>query len=467
MMTAMDGPTLSTWTPQDLREPRVRVGVVLPADRMHAIRMVLPAAPCRILLDGREVGATVAGEAEVRADEAGVILEGAKGRIGPGTVLALEPARHRRLRHGEGVELRGLITGRGFHWQKRVALTLPGALEFHPADEGLLVVNVLPLEDYLACVLTSEMSGACPLEFLKSQVLVARSWVLVHSEDKHPGLPIDRCNDDCCQRYQGTSFLTDSAVLAVAGTRGRVICHSGGGILDANYSKSCGGVIEAPEFLWGAPKPGQRAAVDAPPAAPEHRFLPVTEANLAEYLAGDWIRRSEVYCSPSVVPEETLPRYLGGVDEGGAYFRWKLRHRREDLERLLRKKVLARRPHGQAPLERLTALRPLRRGRSGRVIELEVGYLDPQGRPAVLVIHDQYHIRDALHEKFLFSSAFAVEAEPDGRGGVAAFTLTGAGWGHGAGLCQIGALGMALRGHDAEAIIHHYFDGVVMRACYP
>jgi stage II sporulation protein D len=287
----------------------------------------------------------------------------------------------------------------------------------------------------------------------------------VHTEEKHPGLPIDRCNDDCCQRYQGTSFLTERALEAVGSTRGQAIFDSRGGILDANYSKSCGGIIEAPEFLWGNPKPGQRAAIDAPAGSATGRFLPVTEENLSDYLQGSWLQSCDVFCSPSVVPEHDLPRYLGGVDEGGHYFRWQIRYQREDLERLLREKVFNRQGRS-GTLSQLTGLVPMRRGHSGRVIELAVHYLNPIGSPSVHTIQDQYHIRDALHEKFLFSSAFDVRVERNDRGVATVFTLAGAGWGHGAGLCQIGALGMALRGYHAGQIVRHYFEGVELRACY-
>lgn len=458
---------LSEWTPSCRREPMLRVGVILPIDGMNTVRMNVPSPGCRILLDGRAAGEVAAGTAEIVAHGANVVLGTSTGRVGPGSVLALVPIGPEPRRRGAGIELRNMVAGRGFHWQKRVTLTFPGRLEFRAAEGGLLAVNELPLEDYLAGVITAEMSGACPLEFLKSQVLVARSWVLVHTEDKHPAWPIDRCNDDCCQRYQGTSFLSETALRAVQETRGQALFGADGTIIDANYSKSCGGVIEAPEYLWGSRKAGQRAAVDAPAGTPEQRFLPVTERNLGEYLRGDWLQHSKIWCSPSVVPEDQLPRYLGGVDDGGQYFRWTRRYERDTLEQLLREKVFDRLAAAGAPtLAGLTDLKATQRGQSGRAIALEVHYLDSSGSPAVHTIEDQYNIRDALHEKFLYSSAFDVAVERGEDGRPTAFTLSGAGWGHGAGLCQIGALGMAMRGHNAEDIVRHYFDRIEVRSCY-
>ena len=434
---------------------------------MEQIRLVVPDWPYRLVQDGRAAGAAPVGPVEVVCDGGRVRLRSAAFTSEAAEVLTIAPLGDVSLEPGGGITAHGLVAGRGFHWQKRVDFSFVGAMEFRVCEGYLLAVNELPLESYLAGVITAEMSGACPLEFLKSQILVARAWVLAHSEDKHPGLPIDRCNDDCCQRYQGTTFLTPSAVRAVADTRGQVVFHASGGIIDANYSKSCGGIIEAPEHVWGVSKAGQRAGVDAPAGSAVARFLPVTEVNIGEYLGGAWLRQADCFCSPNVVPEDQLPRYLGSVDEGGSYFRWNVEYTREELERVLRAKYFSRLdPASAAELGTLTDLRPLRRGCSGRVIELGVHYLDPAGRPCVKVITDQYRIRDALHEKFLYSSAFDVRAERDGDGALARVTLRGAGWGHGAGLCQIGALGMALCGYEAVEIIGHYFADVETRTCY-
>jgi stage II sporulation protein D len=312
-----------------------------------------------------------------------------------------------------------------------------------------------------------EMSGESPVEFLKSQCVVARSWVLAHTEKKHTELPVDRCNDDCCQRYHGTTDLTDTVLGAVRDTRGLVLLDAEGRLIDANYSKSCGGISESPENVWSVSKSGQRAAVDAPAGSEAFRFFPVGQEHLDEYLTGAWLENTDVFCSPNVVPEKELPRYLSKVDEGGGHFRWRVSYRRAELEDILRHKFFHHQdPTAVAPLETLLDLRVLRRGLSGRASELEIVYLDPMGARRQVTVSSEYSIRDALHEQFLYSSAFNVQRE-DGSDGLAErFIFRGAGWGHGAGLCQIGALGMALRGYDCSAILTHYFEGISLQACY-
>lgn len=454
------------WSRHNRQEPYIRVGLVLPVDAMNRIDITVASGGARLERDGYAVGEVKPGPATVVAERDHVILRSGDHAELPADVLSLAPTHDRPEGAEAATVLHGLIAGRGFHWQKRVSMAFPAAVEFRAMGDRLLVVNELPLEQYLAGVITSEMSGECPVEFLKSQVVVARSWVLVHTEDKHPGLPIDRCNDDCCQRYQGLGGVTASARSAAAATRGQAVVDARGTIIDANYSKSCGGIIEAPEPVWGVSKPGQRASADAPHGSSARRFLPVTDANIREYLTGEWLGSTDVFCSPCVVPESILGRYLGRVDEGGQYFRWRVRHRRDELEELLRRKVFARLDASTPMPARLNGLRPIARGHSGRVIRLAVDYRDDAGTVRTYVISDQYNIRDALHQTFLYSSAFDVEMERGAGDDVTAVTLVGAGWGHGAGLCQIGALGMALQGHDCEAIIRHYFEGVRLEACY-
>ena len=331
-----------------------------------------------------------------------------------------------------------MITGRGFHWQKRFHPTIPGTLEFRAYCGRLLVVNELPLEQYLAGVIAGEMSGECPVEFLKSQCIVARAWVLAHTENKHSEIPVDRCNDDCCQRYHGTTDVTPTVLRAVRETHGQVLLDGERRIIDANYSKSCGGIIESPEYVWNVSKPGQRPALDAPAESAAHRFFPITRDNLDEYLTGEWLKTTDVFCSPTVVPEKDLPRYLGKVDEGGGHFRWRVSYDRGDLEENLRRKFFTRQdPSRVASLGTLTDVRVLQRGHSGRATLVEIAYLDPMGSPHTVQIQTEYNIRNALHEQFLFSSAFTTEMPRDSSGIPTRITFVGAGWGHGAGLCQI------------------------------
>ncbi len=448
-------------------EPTIRVGVVLPADGMHTIYLRIPTQGYLISTDNGQGEVFRSIPAKLSVEGRQVVFLSESGVVGPAEVITLSPEEEGPLEQGAGIRLRGVITGRGFHWQKRMHPTMCGTLECRLCQGRLLVVNELPLEDYLPGVIAGEMSGDCPLEFLKSQCLVARSWVLAHTENKHPDLPIDRCNDDCCQRYHGTTDLTATALEAVRATCGQVLVDDHLRIIDANYSKTCGGIIESPQHVWSVCKSGQRAAVDAPPHSQAHRFFPLTSKNLDEYLTGSWLAETDVFCSPNVIPEKDLPRYLSKVDEGGGHFRWRICYNREDLETVLREKFFARQdPSRVASLGTLTDLRVAHRGESGRATDLEIEYLDPMGTAHRVNIKSEYAIRDSLHEKFLYSSALRITIERDDSDLPVRITFIGAGWGHGAGLCQIGALGMALKGYDDESIVKHYFEGTEIHTCY-
>ncbi|NOT02049.1 MAG: SpoIID/LytB domain-containing protein [Phycisphaerales bacterium] len=359
-----------------------------------------------------------------------------------------------------GVIVEGCVAGRGFHWQSGHDVTLAGDLELSVVDSALMLVNVLPIEPYLEGVITSEMSGECPRAFMRAHAVVARSWIAAASERKHQSLGIDFCNDDCCQRYQGTAAVTPAARSAVSDTRGQVLIHRGGAVVDANYAKCCGGITESGDEVWGHAKSGQRGSVDAPASDRMHAFARVGDNNIAEYVAASIVNETRAYCSPAVVPAEVAARCLGRVDDGSTHFRWRVGYRADQLVDILQRKGLDR--IGRTGSDGIAALRDLRvtrRARGGRAIDLTVEYVDRDDRHRSLAIHDQYWIRHALHESFLYSSAFDVRIERDDHDRVLSVELIGAGWGHGAGMCQVGALGMALQGFDHSAILAHYFDG--------
>jgi stage II sporulation protein D len=450
MSTRITG--IRQWCPESRCEPVVRIGVVLAGDAMPAIELRIPDAAFELVAagaggpassgwgtDGRTVRSS-----RITARLTGTAIEVSVNDEAPQTAAAwsLAPRQPRPPTRGDGVFVRGVVAGRGFHWQKRVDQTLAGRIELLPGAGGIILVNELPLETYLAGVITSEMSSRCPAEFLRAQCITARSWLLAMTEPKHEAEPFDRCNDDCCQRYQGTGDLSDMAIDAVESTRGMVLIAPDGRVVDANYSKSCGGVVELPEHVWGVHKPGLGPQVDAPADSSARRFLPVTEEKLNEYLEGDWLHETDVYCSPRVVPEDRLGQYLGRVD-------------------MLRQKL----PE-QADMVRLADLRVTKRGISGRATEIVLAFVDRTGKPRELCVPDQYRIRQILHKSFLFSSAFAVRIELDAAGRCKAVALRGAGWGHGAGMCQIGALGMALCGIDHRRIVKHYFPEADLKALY-
>ncbi len=453
---------IRAWSPQSRREPVVRVGVILDEDAFARVEIVLPGKGYAVRRDGEpgpEAGAT-SGLVFTRG-AAGVALAVDDGAQGTAAVWRVAPVEAVRLQAGEGLLVRGVVAGRGFHWQKNIDQTLAGAVEVWRGERGLVLVNELPLEHYLAGVITAEMSGACPLALLQAQCVVARSWLLAMAEPKHDDDPFDRCNDDCCQRYQGTGDLSAAALDAVRSTRGMALLDPVGRVLDANYAKSCGGISELPVNVWGIDKPGLSAVVDAPAAAPEHQFYPVTEANLAAYLDGDWLVGAAAYCSANVVPLDAIRQYLGRVDEVDDYFRWTVTHEHDELCALLKAKV-----GEMAAAAAVAGLRVVRRGVSGRAAVLEVDWCDSAGQAHTTVLDSEYRIREALHVRFLYSSAFAVRTERDSDGRLTRVTLRGAGWGHGVGMCQIGALGMALLGHDYEAIGQHYYPEARLERVY-
>ena len=450
------------WTQEARVEPTVRVGIVLDHDAFGAVSLRIPDHAYQLIGSGDEkTDLPPQTTLEIRHTGRGLDVEvedrppHAAGRV------RLAAAKDVPLAADAGVLTRDIVAGRGFHWQKHIDQRLTGALELVPGEQGLVLINELPLEEYLAGVITAEMSGACPLDLLKAQCIVARSWLLAMTEPKHDRDPFDRCNDDCCQRYQGTGDLSATALAAVAQTRGQALRGPAGEVLDANYAKSCGGVSECPRVVWGVDKPGVSPVVDAAPDAPEHRFFPITEENLDEYLDGPWLKTTGVYCSPNVVTPESIGQYLGRVDETGDYFRWTVHYSRTELEELMREKV----PQA-GNLAMLQDLRVVSRGVSGRAGAVDLEWKDSAGQGQTTRLESEYRIREVLHRKFLYSSAFAVRPTRGSDGLLDTITLRGAGWGHGAGLCQIGALGMALNGIDGETICRHYYPDARLTSLY-
>ncbi len=461
--------TLREWTLESRREPEVRIGVVLPEDGDREVSLVIPPGGCRLRAESGPASPPreIAGEWAFRCREGGVTASDATGAIGPSVRWFLRAPPSRSGGDPPGVVVRNVVAGRGFHWEQRIDPVLPGGLEIAQADGRILLVNALPIDTYLKGVITAEMGGQCPIDLLKAQCITARTWMLARTERKHDALGVDYCNDDCCQRYQGLAHVTPAGRESVDQTRGEIMIHRDGAIIDANYSKSCGGIVEAPEPVWGLPKPGQYSVADAPPESRIRDFLPLRPSRLAEYLTGDWLDTCDAFCSPNVVPPADLPKYLGAVDDGADYFRWTVEYEREGLEAILRTKFFERTGlSGPDGLGRLDDLVVTQRGESGRATAINVIYRSPDGRRKVAVIQDQYWIRHALHEKFLYSSAFQIECHRDANDVIHTVRLVGAGWGHGAGLCQIGAVGMALQGYDYRAILHHYFCHMHLECVY-
>lgn len=341
--------------------------------------------------------------------------------------------------------------GIGFHWERKERQVFRGALRVIRRPGGLTVVNDLSLEAYVASVISSEMSATCPLELLKAHAVIARSWlkgpsalggaspaaapegevVRWYGREAHAGFEV--CADDHCQRYQGITKAVSTAVEeAVRGTDGEMLLVDGA-ICDARYSKCCGGLTEAYATAWDDQ---------------EIPYLVSFPDGLREPAPEDlesFIRSSPAaFCNTR--DAGLLSRILPGFDqETRDFFRWTVTYGPEELGELVRSRL-------GVDLGPIVALEPLARGPSGRIWRLRVA-----GERGVLVVGKELEIRRALSRSHLYSSAFVVDRDAEGR-----FVLRGAGWGHGVGLCQIGAAVMAERGRGYREILAHYYPGTTV-----
>ncbi len=418
----------------DIRtEPQIRVGVILPEDN-------LTSADLSIKINDKE--------ASLHLDVQNDLL-----KIGSETFETYStsvPSSNILLNH---ITMENMVAGRGFHWQKSVPMSFPGSLHFSVINGSILAVNELPLEQYLMCVATSEMGTACPEALIQAQTIVARSFILANAEKKHDTLGFDFCNDDCCQRYHGIDGLSKQSMAGSESTRG-LVCDYKGIVGDTRYSKSCGGMMESFGAVWNEPNPNY---YEVKPDQFDH-LEPVDLSKESEFY--HWIESPPYsFCSPDFIPENNLSQYLGGVDESGKYFRWQFTYTQNDLVSMIN-------DASKSNYMNILALKVLKRGGSGRIIKMEIHGIDSDGKPLILPLSSEYEIRRQLHPGFLFSSAFTIhynshtEKIPD------SITLKGAGWGHGAGLCQIGALGMALAGLSAKDIVLHYYPNTSLTKCY-
>jgi len=430
------------------KEPLLRVGIILPEDKQNALSLeISDLHSTAILINNTQTVSVSDKKIEISVKETGIELKGQKG---VGSVKTLKLIQN----NNDGfILVEPVIAGRGFHWAKQIGVKLPYTVEISIVDNSLLLVNELPLEFYLACVATSEMGAECPETFIEAQTIVARSWMLANFEQKHVNLGLDACNDDCCQRYQGINNLTAQSKAGAMNTRGRVLMYDSK-ICDARYSKSCGGIMEKFENLWeGKALPYMQNIPDA-----EEKF----DVDLKkEQEMKKWVNSvPHTFCSPHYIPENQLKKYLGNVDEEGKYFRWTIRTLQQELVENINEKL-------NLNVKAVLSLIPLERAGSGRMLELEIKYIDSNDNPRSVIIEKDYEVRRVLHKMFLFSSAIIIEeVKREGSDYPDEFIFKGAGWGHGAGLCQIGALGMALNGYKTKNIVYHYYPGSKLKKLY-
>ncbi|HPC35350.1 MAG TPA: SpoIID/LytB domain-containing protein [Candidatus Marinimicrobia bacterium] len=441
-----------------IEEPILRVGIFLPIDKCQRIALEIPKSPVYELVSGSGPRRILRGGEQIEfvlaENQIGIQIDGVPQNSQPNWKIIPKDGKI-QVANKSGIKVKNVIAGRGFHWQKQIDVYLPGSVEISQIDDNLIMINRLPIEQYLMCVATSEMGAACPLSVIKSQTIIARSWLLANVEMKHRNLGMDVCNDDCCQRYQGTTFLSEQSIKGALETAGQVLIYDDK-ICDTRYHKNCGGVTESFENVWGGVTPPYLDSVIDAPADCHHPALPLD----TEEKVRDWIENPpSAFCSPSIVPEKELKKYLGNVDEKGHYFRWHFRMTQKEITALFNLKL-------NLKAVAVKSIEPLKRGKSGRLTSLAINYFDKANVEKQIVINDQYAIRDAFHDLFLYSSAFVVDVEEGTENIPAAFILKGAGWGHGVGYCQIGALGMALKGYSTSEILEHYYPGVQLRKIY-
>ena len=407
------------------KEPLVSIGLILPIDKQEYVKITSKNNP----------------DYEIKALENQLLVNGKKSN----------KFNLQELTGEYGYNIKPVTAGRGFHWQKQIAISIKGSIKIKNIDGCLFLVNEVGMEDYLMSVATSEMSGECPEALLEAQTIAARSWLMASEEQKHKDLGIDACNDDCCQRYQGIKNISAKAKSAALNTRGKFVIHNNK-ICDTRYSKSCGGISENNENVWGDnPKEYLRAIFDS-------RSGSIPDFSNEEQL-NKWIfEPPDCYCNNEYINKSELKRFLGSVDESGDYFRWEITYSNEQLTKIINKKL-------NESFDSIESLIPMKRGISGRIMTLTISGKKNQKEQKILV-DSEYNIRNALHPEFLYSSAFVINANSDSESCAEKITLSGAGWGHGAGLCQIGALRMAIIGNSSEKILKHYFSSTEIKKMY-
>ena len=413
-------------TPNEIprKEPIVRIGIILPTDSIKTLQCSFSDPQCYEIETSAKILPSCKNKKELNIElsDRNIIIPELSLKS---KSIKLIPS---ILDENPFVNINEVPAGRGFHWEKKIDLSYWGTIEFSYFKNKIMVINELPLENYLKCVATSEMSAICPEEFLKAQFIVARSWLLANIERKHVHLGFDICNDDCCQRYQGISNITQSTVEASELTFGQVITYNNK-ICDARYSKSCGGITENFENVW--------------------------DGNKIPYLSSikDQNSKGIEYCSTDIVPESSLKTYIGNIDDNGQYYRWNYKINHNELIQSMKRKL-------GLDIKRVLKLNPTKIGESGRIIKLNIEFLNIDGNSENVEIFSEYQVRNILSPSFLYSSAFTVNKIKD------RFILEGKGWGHGVGLCQIGALGMALSKKGVKSILSHYYPGIEINTIY-
>ncbi len=378
------------------------------------------------------------------------------------------------LEEGAFFSIDDVTIGLNFHWERQETQHFPGTLKLQVDEGKITAINLLPVEEYLTSVISSEMSASSSLEFLKAHAVISRSWLLAQIEKRHalckkdggffPFVKTDTeyirwydredhtifdvCADDHCQRYQGITKASNPSVSqAVTATRGQVLMYDNR-ICDARFSKCCGGATEEFSYCWEDKSFPYLSAVRD---GEETEVPDLTQ----EEAASRWIRTSpKAWCNTR--DAHILRQILNNYDqETHDFYRWKVRYTQEELAELIRTKTKC--DYGD-----ILDLQPVERGKSGRLSRLKI-----VGTRKSLTIGKELEIRRTLSDSHLLSSAFVVDKGPLSETGVPEwFELVGAGWGHGVGLCQIGAAVMGEQGCNYNEILLHYYKGADIRKLY-
>ena len=375
-------------------------------------------------------------------------------------------------------ELKDVTIGINFHWERKEVQKFKGELKIIIEGEQLTAINVISIEEYLTSVISSEMSATASLELLKAHAVISRSWLVnklrvengelrvtlqpdsaAHSQlsilnsqlikwyDHEAHRNFDVCADDHCQRYQGiTRASTPQAIEAVSATRGEVLMYKGA-ICDARFSKCCGGAFEEFQNCWENVK--HPYLIRQRDSKTEKQLPDLT----IEAEADKWIRTSPVaFCNTQ--DKKILSQVLNNYDQETAdFYRWKVSYSQQELSELI---------HQRSGIDfgQIIDLIPVERGTSGRLVRLRI-----VGTLRTLIIGKELEIRRTLSTSHLYSSAFVIDKEY-GDELPSRFILTGAGWGHGVGLCQIGAAVMGEQGYKYEEILSHYYPGSTLEKQY-
>jgi stage II sporulation protein D len=374
----------------------------------------------------------------------------------------------------ESFLLRDVVIGNKFHWERKEKQRFIYSLLLQKASDEINAINHIPLERYLTSVISSEMSAKSSIELLKAQAVIARSWVLsqierskklVEDKEKHETSVqfkdelikwydredhklFDVCADDHCKRFQGvTKIISDAAFNAINQTKG-IVLLSNGEVCDSRYSKCCGGLTESFENVWEPVKHPYLMSVVDYKFEPENFNLDFSDEANAE----KWIREEpNSFCNTS--DRKILTHILVDYDrETKDFFRWKVEYTQEELSALIKSKT-------NIDFGEIIDLIPIERGDSSRLVKLKI-----IGTKKTLTVGKELEIRRLLSKTHLYSSAFIVKKT--GTNIPEKFTLYGAGWGHGVGLCQIGAAVMAEKGYNFDEILLHYFKNSELKKIY-